>query len=305
MSLFLQEKLSLPPMFSILNKSYPCIGLLWPNIRFHIFIGIFVAIFLMVFQPFGTEDWLTNYKILKLAGYGILSFLMPTLIFFLRNFLINKFHFEHKYKVKHEVIWLISILISIACVNCIYTSYLISTPLSLSLFGYAIFMVCAIGFFPVAVSIYVKYNKYLAMNEKEAKELDDLIINKSELETENSKESESVIKLVAENRKDNITLQAIDLLYIESSENYSNIVFMRSGKFEKILLRSTLKRLEEQIDNPSILRCHRSFIVNLKNVLHFSGNAQGYLMSITGTDTKIPVSRSYGPKILEKLKKKR
>jgi hypothetical protein len=291
-------------MFSILNKSYPCIGPLWPNIRFHIFIGIFVALFLMVFQPFGTEDWLTDYKILKLAGYGILSFFVPTILFFFRNFLINKFSFEHKYKVKHEVIWLISILISIACVNWVYTSYLISIPLSLSLFGYAIFMVCAIGFFPIVASIYVKYNQYLALNEKEAKVLDDLIINNSELDVENRQESENVITLVAENGKDMITLEANNLLYIESSENYSNIVFMKSGKVEKILLRSTLKRLEEQIDNPFILRCHRSFIVNLKNVLHFSGNAQGYLMSITGTDTKIPVSRSYGPKILEELKKK-
>jgi hypothetical protein len=291
-------------MFSILNKSYPCIGPMWPNISFHIFIGIFVALFLMVFQPFGTEDWLTDYKILKLAGYGILSFLIPTMLFFFRNFLINKFNFEHKYKVKHEVLWLVLILISIACVNCVYTSYLISIPLSLSLFGYAIFMVCAIGFFPIVASIYVKYNQYLALNQKEAKVLDDLIINNSEFDGENRQKPENVITLVAENGKDMITLEANNLLYIESSENYSSIVFMKSGKVEKVLLRSTLKRLEDQIDNPSILRCHRSFIVNLKNVLHFSGNAQGYLMSINGTDTKIPVSRSYGPKILEELKKK-
>ncbi len=289
-------------MISALGKPYPFNGQLWPNLRFHIAIGIFVAFFLIVFEPFGTANWVIEYKIAKLAGYGIISFLMPTIVFFFRSIIISKLHFEHKYKVKHEIMWLTAVLVSIALANCLYVAYLHASPLTLRMFGYGIFMVCAIGVFPVLASIYLKYNQYLTLNEKEAKVLDDLVIEKADKGFASNDEVGQKITFIAENGKDKITIEADALLYIESLENYTNIVFSKEGKTSSIMLRSSLKRLEDQINSHTIVRCHRSFIVNLKNVLHFSGNAQGYLMSIAGTETKIPVSRSYGPKILEELK---
>ena len=79
--------------------------------------------------------------------------------------------------------------------------------------------------------------------------------------------------MVAENEKDSIELFAESLFYIESSDNYSTIFYEKAGKLQKELLRSSLTRLESQISSESIVRCHRSFIVNLDKVEKVTGNA--------------------------------
>jgi DNA-binding LytR/AlgR family response regulator len=97
-------------------------------------------------------------------------------------------------------------------------------------------------------------------------------------------------------------LKPEELLFIESADNYSNIVFYRNNKVNKQLLRGSLKRIESQITFPFIVRCHRSYIVNLKMINHIKGNAQGYRIDfkVELKDT-IPVSRNYSKALFERL----
>ena len=119
--------------------------------------------------------------------------------------------------------------------------------------------------------------------------------------TEEIKEIPKLV-FIAENEKDKTELFPDQLLYIESADNYSNIVFTEEAKVKKQLIRSSLKRMESQIKDENILRCHRTFIVNLKNVKNIEGNAAGYKLSFDQDGYFVPVSRSFGTKILEKLK---
>ncbi|MFC0185517.1 LytTR family transcriptional regulator DNA-binding domain-containing protein [Pseudarcicella hirudinis] len=69
------------------------------------------------------------------------------------------------------------------------------------------------------------------------------------------------------------------------------MVYEKDGQVYKELIRSSLSRLEGQIDNPEIVRCHRSFIVNLSKVASVSGNAQGYKLKLKGYEMLVPVAR--------------
>lgn len=113
--------------------------------------------------------------------------------------------------------------------------------------------------------------------------------------------AEEKLKLIAENEKDFIELKNKDLMYIESSDNYSTIYFMKDGMSGKILLRSSLTRLESQIADENIVRTHRSFIVNLDHVIKVSGNAQGYKLHLKQTDMLVPVARKFSF-LIEKLR---
>jgi DNA-binding LytR/AlgR family response regulator len=108
--------------------------------------------------------------------------------------------------------------------------------------------------------------------------------------------------LIAENEKDRLELKPEDLLYIESADNYSNIVFLKEGTISRQLIRASLKRLETQIAVPYIIRCHRSYIVNIRQAKDVSGNAQGYRIGFkpAGVDP-VPVSRNYGKEVLAHL----
>ena len=76
---------------NILFRPYPFKMLDLNEVRFYIVIGIFVAFFLIVFQPFGISLWQTPFKILKLSGYGFASFLMPLILLFLRKLITSSF----------------------------------------------------------------------------------------------------------------------------------------------------------------------------------------------------------------------
>ena len=68
---------------------------------------------------------------------------------------------------------------------------------------------------------------------------------------------------------------------------------MKDEQLFKEIIRSSLTRLEGQIQIKSIVRCHRSFIVNLDKVIKVSGNAQGFKLHLEGTDFMVPVARKY------------
>jgi hypothetical protein len=92
-----------------------------------------------------------------------------------------------------------------------------------------------------------------------------------------------------------------DLLYIESDDNYSTIYWKNGHGLEKKILRVNLKNVETQLDNDFIVRCHRSFIVNINSITHVSGNTNGYKLSIRDTEITVPVSRRKGKEVIEKI----
>lgn len=101
------------------------------------------------------------------------------------------------------------------------------------------------------------------------------------------------IIFTAENGTEKISLLRNELIYIEAEDNYTGITYFQKGIPVKRLLRSSLSRIESQQHVPSVVRCHRSFLVNLDQVERVSGNAQGYRFCIRGTQIEVPVGRKY------------
>ena len=62
-----------------------------------------------------------------------------------------------------------------------------------------------------------------------------------------------------------------------------------------------LKNVDTQLVNIFIVRCHRSFIVNINSITHVSVNTNGYKLSSRDTEITVPVSRSKGKEVIEKI----
>jgi DNA-binding LytR/AlgR family response regulator len=165
--------------------------------------------------------------------------------------------------------------------------------------------------FPITANLALKYNRFVALNQKDAELMEAEVLDfqhRTAIETPVANETpeiqlkEELLSLISENDKDKLALKPEELLFIESADNYSNVVFYRNNKIHKQLLRGSLKRLESQISFPYIVRCHRSYIVNLKLIHHIKGNAQGYRIEFKNnlSDT-IPVSRNYSKALFERL----
>lgn len=97
----------------------------------------------------------------------------------------------------------------------------------------------------------------------------------------------------AENGKDQIALSLDNLMYLESQDNYTAIYYLEQGRLCKTLIRSSLKRLEQQVVGTPVIRCHRSFLVNLRQVLRYQSKGHSLHLFLPKVQHAIPVSRSY------------
>ncbi len=99
------------------------------------------------------------------------------------------------------------------------------------------------------------------------------------------------------------TINLENLVYVEAQENYSKIVWTVDDEVKEKLLRVTLKKIEDQLTDNAIVRCHRSYIINTKVNFVIQGNSNGYCLESDLVKHTIPISRSIGKEIVRKLKK--
>ncbi|MBL4788530.1 MAG: LytTR family transcriptional regulator [Kordiimonadaceae bacterium] len=106
-----------------------------------------------------------------------------------------------------------------------------------------------------------------------------------------------------------ITLQALtnqhldmfehELLYISAHQNYCEVTFLKDGSPTTELIRQNISALADQLKGTSLVRCHRSAVVNTGHVITVSGNAQGYQLHLQhGT---APLSRGFAKTVLPLL----
>jgi hypothetical protein len=107
-------------MFSFLKKPYPYYSFSFRDVYSNFLIGCFVAFFLIVFQPFGVSIWQTDYKILKLLGFGFVSFICPLIFRFISTSIFKKQNPEETWTVWKETLGLLLVLVFIAFGNLCY-----------------------------------------------------------------------------------------------------------------------------------------------------------------------------------------
>jgi len=87
-----------------------------------------------------------------------------------------------------------------------------------------------------------------------------------------------------------------DILCIEAQQNYVVIIYESEAGIKSEMIRNTLSNIAASLAGTSIIRCHRSYLVNQNRIAQITGNAQGLKLQVSGlTDKIVPVSRKYIP----------
>ncbi len=257
--------------------------------------GAFIAFFLILFQPFGILEWHNPNKNWYLAGYGIITALCGIVLRFGIFKTFSKYHNEASWNVGKEIMSIMILILMIAAGNVVYSNIVFDLSNGISSFLGMLVAVIIIGIFPATFGVMLnyiiqlkKFNHPIVVQHQQVSDNQTLMVSKK-------------IKLIAENEKDTLELNSENLLYIESADNYSTVFFEKDGKLQKELLRSSLTRLESQINSKNVVRCHRSYIVNLDKVGKVTGNAQGYKLHLETPELLVPVARKYS-EVVERLK---
>lgn len=289
-------------------------------------IGAFVGLFLLLFQPFGLYDWHTPDKALKILGFGLVTFLVLIADSFLLPPLFPRYFFDDRWTVGREIVRTLLFTVVIAIGNRLYLGWLLDEPATATGWPQMIGMTFLLALFPIVGGVLINYIIQLRRYSRTAAELPDQSVSLvpsepwlrervSTVRTNNS--LGSLLTLVADNEKDTLILRPDALLFIESSENYCTVVYLKNDmvgreQFVKSLFRSSLSRLEIQINgepdpgtperHPHFVRCHRSFVVNLNRVERVTGNAQGYKLHLLSGQFQVPVARRFNDSLVSQLK---
>lgn len=123
-----------------------------------------------------------------------------------------------------------------------------------------------------------------SINERE------IIINpSSELHMESR-----LLTVHGNNKNETFEMQSNNILYAVSEGNYIKIIC----RGEEYSLRMTLKEFQEAVkDFPELVRCHRAYIANIKNVCRYEGNSRKGYIFFNESRLSIPVSQSYSTQI--------
>ncbi|MCO6475408.1 MAG: LytTR family transcriptional regulator [Phaeodactylibacter sp.] len=283
-------------MLDLLTAPYPLRRSTAGEWAYPIGAGAFVALFLIVFQPFGTRAFQSDNKYLFLAGYGIVISGSILLVNKLLPPLMPKAFQEESWTVGKHILFLLGSfsLVFFACY--VYKDVWLGRPISWRGF---------LGFYPIALSVAVfpltglvvgDYIRQLKRYSKGAEEANRHFPKKE-------KESAPAgITFPDENGKTALEASPGQVCFLQAADNYVEVYYEEDGTMARSLIRNSLSAFEELLAPHGFLRCHRSFLVNPARVEKVSGNAQGYRLHFPLAEQPVPVARSRSAEILEKLK---
>ena len=103
-----------------------------------------------------------------------------------------------------------------------------------------------------------------------------------------------------------LSVSSANLYYVESDDNYIKVWYLDNHlELKTYMLRCRMKTVEESFAGSSLMRCHRKFIVNMDHVKVLEKTSLGYQLTLDNDAIDpIPVSKTYAPNILERVRGK-
>ncbi len=257
-----------------------------------VFVTVFSIVFLSLYQPFSSSFWLSFYP-LNVFQASLAFYTLSVGFLLVSKLLMQRIQRHKPLTMETQVLWMLGELVVI---SGIYTAFTFplgygSAPFT---FHYVLNIFLCVG----AILIIPFTLAVLYADNKEKKEEIRLLTLKRTLDLRMPD-----VKLV--NLYDyagilRISAAQDDIYYVESQDNYVNICYKVDDKVTRYLLRCSTQEVEKALGDTTIIRCHRSYMVNIKQI-KFLRHSRGRA-TITLTDrsrTEIPVSRSYYKNLLE------
>lgn len=262
-----------------------------------LFVSLFAVIFINIFKPFGSEDWMTKGRFTPteyLLWSTILVSLGMSIVAISR---VIMYHYSkktvHSITILKYALWVIVELLLLSAsftVLALITSYGGASRDPMEIYKNALQNTIFIMFIP-----YLIFIMYLSYQDKSAK-------LRTIMEESLGNKSTSFIAFHDDRGILQLSVAKENLLYIESADNYISTWYLKNGQLKKQLIRITLKDLSQQLADTNIVRCHRSFMVNLDQIKVLRREKENLFIELGYPGLKeIPISKTYGEEVLKRI----
>lgn len=256
-----------------------------------IFCGIFGCLFLNIFKPFNLNQWfnsvnaplfivLTFFSVAGMAALaltqfafrGIFNLQLTTRIGFLAWLVVDFFFISFAIHAVDVVVLKLPFFH--------LSEYLENTKHT--------FLILMIPYFIGILLLYL---------EQQVQMVEELTLKVNK--PANPSES---ITISDENGKVALNMPLRNVLYFKSEDNYILLFYKNENGLKKELIRTNLKKLEQELNVSNLIRIHRSYMINSQNLLSAVKTPRGYMVRMDVESTHhLPVSATYQKSFEEKV----
>ncbi|MBR1800378.1 MAG: LytTR family transcriptional regulator [Bacteroidaceae bacterium] len=293
-------------------------------IRIRVISAAFTALALAVFKPFGLDawQWLAFIHLTIIFVLGIMTCMLTDAV--MKHILkipvsIDDSRTDINDFIRHNLYFQIINTLLVALMICLYRHFMMSDLIPANHLSWNNFFetLVIIAFCSFAIGLYWRFkfrSRYLAAELEETRLLNEHLKELRQNEERRAEEPQSAITettgataspfvVLTGTTNETIKLQVADLLYLETVGNYVKVHYWCDNQVKTSLLRATSKQMEDELqDYPMIVRCHRSFLVNLCQVEQIISRAGSMQLVICNCQEPVPVSRSNMTRIKESIK---
>jgi hypothetical protein len=256
-------------------------------IRQVLFTAFFALVFINMYSPFGVEKWYTTNQ-MELLLYSSMVILTGMLIIVISRLLMFWFSKKRDLSYLQYGLWIAGEILALALIYALLEEMILHDERDFLTLTKLILKYTAL----VVLLPYAIYWLYLSWQEKKER-LDALD------RTEEKGEEPGMIPVFDEKNVLRLSIKRSDFLYVEAADNYVMLYYRSGIKTSRELIRNSLKNMEEQLKPYRILRCHRSYMVNMDQVKLIRREKDGFFLELdVAEETKLPVSKTYYSQII-------
>lgn len=268
-------------------------------IRLILLTAAFALLFINIFQPFNSRDWYPDISEFKYFFFSSLIILTGMLVVVISRMIM------HSYTKKHELFyWQYALYVAgeVLAMSLFYTLFAKFVPRSggerdiLEIFYQSTKNTGWVLLLPYSILwLYFSWREKNNMLKKFTQE---------EFAVPEIKKK-PMIAFPDEKGEIKISVMIENLLYVDSADNYATIHYLNKSKLSHFLIRNSLKWIEENLTKETpLVRCHRSYIVNLDMVKVLRKTKDGIFLEMDALNTPdIPVSKTYYDRVMDKFSK--
>lgn len=264
--------------------------------RLILFTALFALLFINIFQPFGSRGWYPDISDFRYFFFSSMIILIGMLVVVVSRVLMLVYVKKHSISYLQYGFWVLAEILSMSLFYSLLTKYIPREGLHRDFME--IFHKSTVNTSMILLLPYSILWLYFSWSDKNS------LLQKLVLEDQSpGAQRKNLIAFPDEKGELKITIMLENLLYIESSDNYVTIHYLNKSKISHFLIRNSLKWMDENLTKESqLVRCHRSYIVNLDKVKVLRKNKGGIFMELDAVNTPdIPVSNSYYEQVMVKF----
>jgi hypothetical protein len=261
-----------------------------------LFTAFFALLFINIFQPFGSRNWYPNVSDFNYFFFSSLIILTGMLVVVISRLFLGLHTRKNEINYLQYAVWVFAEIIAMSMFYALFSKFVPKGGEERDFF--ILLKNSAINTSLVLLIPYTMSFLYFSWKDKNR-----LLNERVAQRTLTEIPKKGLIGFTDEKGELKISIMLDNLIYIDSADNYATIHYINKEKIANFLIRNSLKWMEENLTKETpLVRCHRSYIINLDKVKVLRKTKAGIFLELDAPNAPdIPVSKTYYEKVMEKF----